>query len=60
MFPLGASVHRKQTFLMLQAGLLPRRFIFKSQLGYIFEGLGIENVGIFMTIWEILRPFGKF
>jgi hypothetical protein len=30
------------------------------RLGYIWEGLGMENVGIFMTIWNILRPFGKF
>jgi hypothetical protein len=32
----------------------------KSQFGYILEGLGVENFGIFMTIWNILRPFGKF
>jgi hypothetical protein len=25
----------------------------KSQFGYILEGLGIENAGIFMAIWDI-------
>jgi hypothetical protein len=24
------------------------------------ECLGMQNVGIFMTIWNIVRPFGKF
>jgi hypothetical protein len=32
----------------------------KSHFGYILEGLGMENVGIFITIWNILWPFGKF
>jgi hypothetical protein len=32
----------------------------KSRFGYILEGLGMGNVGSFMTIWNILRPFGKF
>jgi hypothetical protein len=38
----------------------------KSQFGYILEGFGTDNVGIFMVmwyiyaIWKILRPFGKF
>jgi hypothetical protein len=30
----------------------------KSQFGSILEGLGMENVGMFVTIWNILRPFG--
>jgi hypothetical protein len=33
----------------------------KSQLGYILEGLGMENVGIpmyYLAIRDILRPFG--
>jgi hypothetical protein len=32
----------------------------KIQFGYILEGLGMENVGIFLSIWNILRPFGIF
>jgi hypothetical protein len=39
----------------------------KYQIGFIFEPLGIEKVGIFngyfdysTAIWYILRPFGKF
>jgi hypothetical protein len=32
----------------------------KSKFGYILDGLGMGNVGIFMTIWNILRPFGIF
>jgi hypothetical protein len=39
-----------------------RWFIFKQkyQIGYILGGLGMENAGIYLTIWNILRPFGKF
>jgi hypothetical protein len=29
----------------------------KYQFGYIFEGLGMENVGIFMIIWKYLVNF---
>jgi hypothetical protein len=29
----------------------------KSHIGKILEGLAIEDVGIFMTIWNILWPF---
>jgi hypothetical protein len=28
----------------------------KSQFVYILVGRGMENVGIFMTVWSILRP----
>jgi hypothetical protein len=28
------------------------------KFGKILEGLEMENVGIFMTVWKILRPFG--
>jgi hypothetical protein len=31
----------------------------KYQFGYILEGLGMENIGIFMTTWNILQPFGR-
>jgi hypothetical protein len=31
----------------------------KYQFGYVLEGLGMENVVIFMTICNILRPFGQ-
>jgi hypothetical protein len=34
-----------------------RWFIFRF-FGYILEGLGMENVGIFMTIWCNIWPFG--
>jgi hypothetical protein len=40
-----------------------RCFYFQTKnpkLGYILEGLGMVNAGIFMTIWNILRPFCKF
>jgi tetrahydromethanopterin S-methyltransferase subunit E len=30
----------------------------KSQFGQILEGLGMGNVVIFLTIWNILWPFG--
>jgi hypothetical protein len=30
----------------------------KSQFGYIFDGLGMEDVGIFYGHLEYLRPFG--
>jgi hypothetical protein len=30
----------------------------KSLFGYILQGLGIENLGIFMSVWNILWPFG--
>jgi hypothetical protein len=30
----------------------------KSQFGYILENLGMENVGIFIPICNILPPFG--
>jgi hypothetical protein len=36
-----------------------RWFIFKPKNPNL-GGPGMENVGIFMTIWNILRPFGKF
>jgi hypothetical protein len=39
----------------------------KSQFGFILEGLGLKNVGIFyghlgyfMVIWYVLWPFGIF
>jgi hypothetical protein len=32
----------------------------KSQFGYILEGLAMEDVGIFLAIWSILRQFGLF
>jgi hypothetical protein len=32
----------------------------KYQFGQILEGIGMENVGIFMVIWNILKPYGKF
>jgi hypothetical protein len=31
-----------------------------TNFGYNLEGLEMENVGIVMTIWNILRPFGIF
>jgi hypothetical protein len=31
----------------------------KSKFGYTLEGLEKENVGIFMAVRNILRPFGK-
>jgi hypothetical protein len=30
----------------------------KTQFGYILEGLGMENVGMFYDHLEFLRPFG--
>jgi hypothetical protein len=32
----------------------------KYQFGLTLEGLGMENVGIFMVIWNIESPFGTF
>jgi hypothetical protein len=32
----------------------------KSHFGLILEGLTMADVGIFMTIWSISRPFGIF
>jgi hypothetical protein len=32
----------------------------KSLIMYIYEGLGVENVGYFMAIRYILLPFGMF
>jgi hypothetical protein len=50
----------EETFLKSVAGLPDGLFSNqKSQFGYILVGL-VEKVGSFMTIWNILRPFGKF
>jgi hypothetical protein len=32
----------------------------KSQFGLILEGLAMQDVGIFMAIWSVFRPFGRF
>jgi hypothetical protein len=50
-------VHFKASIAGLPDGLFSNQ---KSQYGYILEGRGMETVGSFMTIWNILRPFGKF
>jgi hypothetical protein len=38
-----------------------RWYILKPKIPFwqILEGLEMEDVGIFMTIWYILRPTGK-
>jgi hypothetical protein len=50
-------VHYVKSTTGLPDGLFSNQ---KPQFGHILEGLGMENDGIFMTIWNILGPFGKF
>jgi hypothetical protein len=43
----------------LEPGLPDGLFSYKNpNFGSILEALGMENVGIVITIWNILRPFG--
>jgi hypothetical protein len=32
----------------------------KSQIGHIFDSLGMEIIVIFIAVWSILRPLHKF
>jgi hypothetical protein len=52
----------RQNFSRFNRSSVARLFIFepKTQFGLILEGLRMENVGIFFTIWNILLTFGVF
>jgi hypothetical protein len=43
-------------------GRVARWYIFKpqKQFGYIFDGLVMDGIGIYLTNWSILPPFDIF
>jgi hypothetical protein len=55
------ALHILAMYMLTKPGLLDGIFSYqKSQFGYILEGLGMQNVGIFYDKWNILQPFGIF